>query len=53
VQNIRIGDVDTNSSLLTKEWDLSIDDQEAEFREDLRAASGIGRKRGGKVYFFL
>ncbi|KAI0031922.1 TPR-like protein [Vararia minispora EC-137] len=48
VQSIRIGDSDANSALLTKDWDLSIEDQEAVFREDLRAASGVGKRRGGK-----
>lgn len=30
---------------LSKEWDFAIEDQDAEFKDDLRAASGIGRSR--------
>ncbi len=29
---------------LTKDWDFNIEDRDAEFRDDLRAASGIGRR---------
>ncbi|KAL0945283.1 hypothetical protein HGRIS_000791 [Hohenbuehelia grisea] len=45
VQNIRTGDASSGSGSLTKDWDFNIREQEAEFRDDLRAASGIGRKR--------
>jgi general transcription factor 3C polypeptide 3 (transcription factor C subunit 4) len=31
--------------MMTRDWDFSIEEKEAEFRDDLRAASGIGRKR--------
>ena len=31
--------------MLTKDWDFDIEEREAEFKEDLRAASGIGHKR--------
>ncbi|KAI0315216.1 hypothetical protein OF83DRAFT_1133046 [Amylostereum chailletii] len=48
VQNIRIGDTTSTASLLNKEWDFNLDEQDAEFRNDLRAASGVGRKRGRK-----
>ncbi|KAI0063565.1 TPR-like protein [Artomyces pyxidatus] len=47
VQNIRIADDNSTTAVLGKDWDLNIEDQEAEFRNDLRAASGVGRK-GGK-----
>jgi general transcription factor 3C polypeptide 3 (transcription factor C subunit 4) len=30
---------------LTKDWDFDIEEREAEFKDDLRAASGIGHKR--------
>jgi general transcription factor 3C polypeptide 3 (transcription factor C subunit 4) len=30
---------------LTKDWDFDIVEREAEFKDDLRAASGIGHKR--------
>ncbi|KAF8957215.1 hypothetical protein BDZ97DRAFT_1924824 [Flammula alnicola] len=50
VKNIRLqdGSTSTNTNLLTKNWDFDIEEQEAEFKDDLRAASGIGRKRKKK-----
>jgi hypothetical protein len=49
VQNIRLRDASSNNgasrSGLTKDWDFSIEEKEAEFREDQRETSGIGRKR--------
>ena len=45
VENIRLTDGVSHSGMLGKVWDLSIEENEAEFRDDLRAASGIGRKR--------
>jgi len=49
VQNIRLRDTSSNNgasgSGLTKDWDFSIEEKEAEFCDDLREASGIGRKR--------
>jgi general transcription factor 3C polypeptide 3 (transcription factor C subunit 4) len=30
---------------LSKDWDFDIEEKEAEFKNDLRAASGIGRKK--------
>jgi len=30
---------------LTKDWDFDIEEREAQFKDDLRAASGIGKKR--------
>ena len=49
VQNIRLRDTSSNNgasgSGLTKDWDFSIEEKEAEFRDVLREASGIGRKR--------
>ncbi|KAK0189733.1 hypothetical protein F5146DRAFT_1103820 [Armillaria mellea] len=33
---------------LTKDWDFNIEDRDAEFRDDLRAASGIGRRHKKK-----
>ncbi|KAJ7263136.1 hypothetical protein B0H12DRAFT_1103519 [Mycena haematopus] len=41
VQNIQL---DSTAGTLAKEWDFTIYDQ-AEYRDDLRAASGIGQKR--------
>lgn len=31
--------------MLSKDWDINIAEREAEFRDDLRAASGIGKRR--------
>lgn len=46
VQNIRLTDGASGSNTgLGKDWDFNMEEKEAEFREDLRAASGIGRKR--------
>ncbi|KAF9032358.1 hypothetical protein BJ165DRAFT_1535052 [Panaeolus papilionaceus] len=36
------------TGILTKEWDLTIEEQEAQFKDDLREASGVGRKRRKK-----
>ena len=44
VKNIRLQDSST-ANLLTKEWDFNIAEKDAEFKDDLRAASGIGRTR--------
>ncbi|KAH9997918.1 TPR-like protein [Russula vinacea] len=45
VQNIRLADDSSTVGVLGKEWDLNIGEQEVEFRDDLRAASGIGKRR--------
>jgi general transcription factor 3C polypeptide 3 (transcription factor C subunit 4) len=45
VQNIRLADEASAIGVLGKEWDLNIEEQEVEFRNDLRAASGIGKSR--------
>jgi hypothetical protein len=47
VKKIRLRDRSTsnNTGLLTKDWDFDIEEREAEFKDDLRAASGIGHKR--------
>jgi general transcription factor 3C polypeptide 3 (transcription factor C subunit 4) len=45
VENIRLVDGPSHTGVLGKEWDFNIEEKEAEFRDDLRAASGIGRKR--------
>jgi general transcription factor 3C polypeptide 3 (transcription factor C subunit 4) len=46
VQNIRSQDGPSTSSSLTKDWDFNIEERDAEFRDDLREASGVGRRRG-------
>jgi hypothetical protein len=45
VQNIRLADEPSSVGVLGREWDLNIGEQEVEFRDDLRAASGIGKRR--------
>jgi hypothetical protein len=45
VRNIRLADDSSTVGVLGKEWDLNIGEQEIEFRDDLRAASGIGKRR--------
>ncbi|KAG6863908.1 hypothetical protein C0991_002154, partial [Blastosporella zonata] len=45
VQNIRSTDDPSTSTGLTKDWDFSIEERDAEFRDDLREASGVGRRR--------
>ena len=42
---LRDGSTSNNTGLLTKDWDFDIAEREAEFKDDLRAASGIGHKR--------
>ncbi|KAF8055211.1 hypothetical protein FPV67DRAFT_1598050 [Lyophyllum atratum] len=45
VENIRSRDDPSTSAGLTKDWDFSIEEKNAEFRDDLREASGVGRRR--------
>ncbi|KAE9396193.1 TPR-like protein, partial [Gymnopus androsaceus JB14] len=45
VQDIR----ERNDPSLAKDWDISIQDQEETFKDDLRAASGVGKRRKGKT----
>ncbi|KAI9443193.1 TPR-like protein [Lactarius indigo] len=42
VQNIRLAEDSSAVGVLSKDWDLDIEEQ---FRDDLRAASGIGKRR--------
>jgi general transcription factor 3C polypeptide 3 (transcription factor C subunit 4) len=55
VKNIRLrdGSTSTNANLLTKDWDFNIEEREAEFKDDLRAASGIGKNRRKVPLIFL
>ncbi|TFK37274.1 hypothetical protein BDQ12DRAFT_736397 [Crucibulum laeve] len=48
VQNIRVGNTSSSSSSggLEKNWDFNIEESEAQFRDDLREASGRGRVAG-------
>ncbi|EPQ55553.1 TPR-like protein [Gloeophyllum trabeum ATCC 11539] len=53
VESLRQTDVGSDTSgLLTKVWDFNAEQQDAEFKDDLRAASGVGRvkkKRGRRI----
>jgi hypothetical protein len=52
VQNIRDADGSSNATgVLSQVWDFNLEERDAEFKDDLRAASGIGRRKGGKVKF--
>lgn len=42
---LRDGSTSNNTGLLTRDWDIDIEEREAEFKDDLRAASGIGRRK--------
>ncbi|EKM52010.1 uncharacterized protein PHACADRAFT_150922 [Phanerochaete carnosa HHB-10118-sp] len=46
VREIREGD--SSGGALSKVWDFDLKDREAEFKDDLREASGVGKKRGRK-----
>ncbi|KAF9450761.1 TPR-like protein, partial [Macrolepiota fuliginosa MF-IS2] len=48
IQNIRENEGGGGSSMLSRDWDINIAEREAEFRDDLRAASGIGKRRRKK-----
>ncbi|GBE87285.1 hypothetical protein SCP_1005330 [Sparassis crispa] len=45
VQNIRETRDGSSSGMLGKDWELNIEEKEAEFLNDLRAASGVGRTK--------
>ncbi|EIW74984.1 TPR-like protein [Coniophora puteana RWD-64-598 SS2] len=38
-------DVTEDSSFLSRDWDINIEERNAEFHDDLREASGVGRKK--------
>ncbi|KAJ7266948.1 hypothetical protein B0H12DRAFT_140673 [Mycena haematopus] len=48
INNIKMHE-GTSSGLLSKNWDFDVQGQDARFRDDLRVASGVGkrRKKGG------
>lgn len=48
VREIREGD-SSGPGALSKVWDFDMEDREAEFKDDLREASGIGKRRSRKV----
>ncbi|RDB18196.1 Transcription factor tau subunit sfc4 [Hypsizygus marmoreus] len=45
VQNIRSHDGPSTNTGLNKDWDFNIEEKDAEFRDDLREASGVGKRR--------
>ncbi|KAJ7033739.1 hypothetical protein C8F04DRAFT_614968 [Mycena alexandri] len=47
INYIRINE-GTSSGLLSKDWDFHVQDQDAQFKDDLRIASGIGKRRKKK-----
>ncbi|KAI0945905.1 hypothetical protein AcV7_010019 [Taiwanofungus camphoratus] len=52
VATIRQAGDGSSSGMLTKVWDFNLEEKEAEFLDDLRAASGVGRtkkKRGRRA----
>ncbi|KAJ7158369.1 hypothetical protein C8R43DRAFT_995733 [Mycena crocata] len=44
INNIRINE-GTSSGLLAKDWDFNAQDPDTQFKDDLRSASGIGKRR--------
>ncbi|EKM76639.1 hypothetical protein AGABI1DRAFT_122552 [Agaricus bisporus var. burnettii JB137-S8] len=48
IQSIRRNEGSDASGMLSKDWDINIAERDAEFRDDLRAASGIGKRRRKK-----
>ncbi|EIW58576.1 TPR-like protein [Trametes versicolor FP-101664 SS1] len=49
IQNIRDAGDGSSSGMLNKMWDMDLEEREAEFKDDLREASGVGKmkkKRG-------
>lgn len=48
IQTIRQNEGSSSSGMLSRDWDINIAEREAEFRDDLRAASGIGKRRRKK-----
>ncbi|KAI9062521.1 TPR-like protein [Trametes sanguinea] len=45
IQNIREAGDGSSSGMLSKMWDINLEEREAEFKDDLRAASGVGRSK--------
>ena len=46
VQGIRDSESGSSSGMLGRAWNFNVEAQEAEFRDDLRAASGVGKRKG-------
>ena len=45
IQNIRGADDGESAGMLSRMWDIDLEEREAEFRDDLRMASGVGRTK--------
>ncbi|KAI0642215.1 TPR-like protein [Trametes meyenii] len=45
IQNIREAGDGSSSGMLSKMWDMNLEEREAEFKDDLREASGVGKKK--------
>lgn len=43
IQNIREAGDGSSAGVLSRMWDVNLEEREAEFRDDLRAASGVGK----------
>lgn len=48
VKKIRAKNDPSAGTVLTKDWDFNIEEKDAEFLDDLREASGVGRRRRRK-----
>lgn len=46
VQGIRDSENGTSSGMLGQTWNINVENQEAEFMDDLREASGVGKRKG-------
>ncbi|KZT05046.1 TPR-like protein [Laetiporus sulphureus 93-53] len=45
VQSIRGADGGSSTGILSRMWNVNLEEKEAEFRDDLREASGVGRRK--------
>ena len=43
IQNIRDAGDGSSSGMLNRMWEMNLEEREAEFKDDLRAASGVGK----------
>ena len=48
IKNIRDGADGSSSGMLNRMWNIDLEEREAEFRDDLRMASGIGASKAKK-----
>lgn len=46
MRDIRDSESGSSSGVLGRAWNFNVEAQEAEFRDDLRAASGVGKQKG-------